>query len=241
MDSASNPVDVAIAALADPTRRRVVELLVEAPRRTNELAESVGISVPAVSRHLRVLRDRGLVVRVDVEGDGRGRRYELAPECLDSLASWLGGHHWSRALPNAALAPSGDDLGVFLERVGGFLDAFAASDSGFFERHLADDVELYFPGASDPWDKASTVASVEGHAPYVEWAITRSSVRILAPGLTMVVVGTVVRTAAAAGGTPVVQSMIFDDRNDPWLLRFLQQSPGSDSSLPSPTEGNHHD
>lgn len=47
---AMDDVDIALAALADPTRRRVVELLIEAPRRTNELAEAIGASVPAVSR-----------------------------------------------------------------------------------------------------------------------------------------------------------------------------------------------
>lgn len=213
-------VDIAIAALADPTRRRVIELLIDAPRRTNELAEAVGVSVPAVSRHLRVLRDRDLVERVDVEGDGRGRRYQLNPARLATLANWLSGHHWS-----TQLASAGDrDAQEYLVRVGGFLDGFAQSDTDFFERHLHADVELIFPGSATRWGRDATIASVAGHAPYVTWDITESSVRALGAGLTLVVITAAVRTTAGAEAATVVQSMIFDDNDDPWTLRFLQQS-----------------
>ncbi len=215
-------VDIALAALADPTRRQVVELLIESPRRTNELAEVIGVSVPAVSRHLRVLRERELVDRGDVDGNGRGRLYRLNPTRLASLASWLGGDHWTKSLAEASPDP---DAGVFLARVGGFLDAFAQSDPEFFEKHLAVDAELIFPHSAKVWDKAATVASVAGHAPYVAWDISSSSLRSLGPGLTLVIITVVVRTASAAAASPVVQSMIFDDTSDPWSLRFLQQSP----------------
>lgn len=215
-------VDHALGALADPTRRRVVELLLEAPLRTNELADAIGVSVPAVSRHLRILRDRAIVDRVDVDGDGRGRQYKLNPESLASLADWLGATHWTDRLSNAS-----NDTGVdeFLGRVGGFLDAFTTSDTAYFEQHLAPDVELIFPGSAQRWDKTATVASVAGHAPYVEWAISESSVRQLSPRLTIVTITVTVRTADATEAAPVIQTMVFDDTTTPWTLRFLQQSP----------------
>jgi DNA-binding transcriptional ArsR family regulator len=54
-------VDASLAALADPQRRRIVELLSERPRRAGELAEAVGVTAPAMSRHLRTLKSGGLV------------------------------------------------------------------------------------------------------------------------------------------------------------------------------------
>lgn len=215
-------VDIALSALADPTRRQVIELLIDEPRRTNELAASIGVSVPAVSRHLRVLRERGLVERVDVEGDGRGRQYQLNPARLAVLASWLGGGHWTAQLSATAGDPDSEE---YLRRVGGFLDGFADSDIGFFDRHLAADVELIFPGSLTRWDKESTIASVAGHAPYIAWDIADSSVRTLGAGLTLVIITVAVRTTTSDDATSVVQSMVFDDNEDPWTLRFLQQSP----------------
>ena len=85
-------LDRTLAALADPTRRRVVELLRRAPRRAGELAEAFGVSPPAMSRHLRVLRTRGLVEEAREEGedrDARCRVYRLRPEPFRDLASWL--------------------------------------------------------------------------------------------------------------------------------------------------------
>ncbi len=63
--------------LADPTRRRIVELLRERPRRAGELAAEFSVSVPAVSRHLRHLREAGIVGDARVAGDGRIRVYSL--------------------------------------------------------------------------------------------------------------------------------------------------------------------
>jgi chemotaxis signal transduction protein len=63
--------------LADPTRRRIVELLRERPRRAGELAAEFSVSVPAVSRHLRRLREAGIVADARVAGDGRIRIYSL--------------------------------------------------------------------------------------------------------------------------------------------------------------------
>lgn len=63
--------------LADPTRRRIVELLRVRPRRAGELAQEFSVSVPAVSRHLRRLREAGIVADARVPGDGRVRVYSL--------------------------------------------------------------------------------------------------------------------------------------------------------------------
>jgi DNA-binding transcriptional ArsR family regulator len=84
-------LDRTLSALADPTRRRVVELLRREPRRAGELAEAFGMSAPAMSRHLRVLRTRGLVEEAEREddGDARCRVYRLRPEPFRELGSWL--------------------------------------------------------------------------------------------------------------------------------------------------------
>jgi DNA-binding transcriptional ArsR family regulator len=82
-------VDGTLAALADPTRRRVVELLRRRPRRAGELASAFGMSPPAMSRHLRVLRRRGLVEEQRVEDDARVRVYRLRPERFRDLQAWL--------------------------------------------------------------------------------------------------------------------------------------------------------
>lgn len=215
-------IDLALTALADGTRRRVVELLIEAPRRTNEIAELLDVSVPAVSRHLRVLREKQLVERVDVDGDGRGREYRLDPSLLHSLARWLDPGRWAGEL--SATVDDPDDS-EFLGRTGRFLDAFAQSDVAFFERHLAADVELIFAGSSRRWDKPSTIDGVEDHAPYVAWDIADATVRALSADLTVVTVTAGVRTATEAEPAWVVQSMVFDDATDPWTLRHLHRSP----------------
>lgn len=82
-------VDEAFTALADPTRRGVVELLRKKPRRAGELAELFAMSAPAMSRHLRVLRESGLVVEESHEGDARVRVYTLRPEPFSALRAWL--------------------------------------------------------------------------------------------------------------------------------------------------------
>jgi DNA-binding transcriptional ArsR family regulator len=82
-------LDATLAALADPTRRRVVELLRERPRRAGELAAVSRMSGPAMSRHLRVLRASGLVEEQRLDHDARVRVYRLRPEPFDSLQAWL--------------------------------------------------------------------------------------------------------------------------------------------------------
>jgi DNA-binding transcriptional ArsR family regulator len=82
-------VDATLQALADPTRRRVVDLLRVRPRRAGELAAHFRMSPPAMSRHLRVLRQRGLVEEDRVEDDARVRVYRLRPQPFRDLQSWL--------------------------------------------------------------------------------------------------------------------------------------------------------
>jgi DNA-binding transcriptional ArsR family regulator len=84
-----NELDSTLAALAEPTRRQVVELLRERPRRASELAAGVGASAPALSRHLRVLRLSGLVSEERIERDARVHLYCLRPEPFAALQAWL--------------------------------------------------------------------------------------------------------------------------------------------------------
>lgn len=82
-------LDQTFAALADPTRRRVVELLRGGARRPGELAESLGMSPPALSRHLKILRQGGLVEeRLDAL-DARVRLYSLRPEPFEAVGRWV--------------------------------------------------------------------------------------------------------------------------------------------------------
>lgn len=78
-----------LSALADPTRRRVVDLLRQRPMPAGELAATVGTSPPAMSRHLRVLRSTGLVEAAVDEADARLRVYRLRPEPFTALQAWL--------------------------------------------------------------------------------------------------------------------------------------------------------
>jgi DNA-binding transcriptional ArsR family regulator len=83
-----------IEALADPTRRTVFELLAERPRPVGELAEELPVSRPAVSQHLRVLREAGLV---NVQIDGTRRIYGPDQAGLAELRQYLDGF-WNRNL-----------------------------------------------------------------------------------------------------------------------------------------------
>ncbi len=93
-------LDRTLAALADPHRRRAVDLLRERPRRAGELAESLGLSPPAMSRHLRALRQSGLVEESHPEFDARVRVYSLRPEPMAHLKAWLDAAegHWADQL-----------------------------------------------------------------------------------------------------------------------------------------------
>jgi DNA-binding transcriptional ArsR family regulator len=82
----SNQSDLALDALGDPTRRRIVELLATGPRPVGAIAADLPVGRPAVSKHLKVLEGAGLV-----QHRSRGTRnlYALAPEGLVDLQQWL--------------------------------------------------------------------------------------------------------------------------------------------------------
>jgi DNA-binding transcriptional ArsR family regulator len=82
-------IDTTLSALADPTRRRIVELLLDRPQRAGELAAAFSMSAPAVSRHLRVLRRSGLITGHGVDDDARLRLYELRQQPFTDLTAWL--------------------------------------------------------------------------------------------------------------------------------------------------------
>jgi DNA-binding transcriptional ArsR family regulator len=84
-----NSLDATLAALADPTRRGVIDLLRRKPRRAGELADALSMSAPAMSRHLRVLRKAGLVDERELDDDARVRVYRLRPERFGALRTWL--------------------------------------------------------------------------------------------------------------------------------------------------------
>ncbi len=87
--TAAVDLDRTFAALADPVRRGVIDLLRRGPRRAGELAEHFRMSPPAMSRHLRVLRRTGLVGEDGVDEDARVRVYHLRRERFAELRVWL--------------------------------------------------------------------------------------------------------------------------------------------------------
>jgi DNA-binding transcriptional ArsR family regulator len=82
-------LDRTLAALADPARRRTLELLRAGPRRPGELADALHLSRPAMSRHLRALRDAGLVAADELADDARGRLIRVRPEPLAAVRGWV--------------------------------------------------------------------------------------------------------------------------------------------------------
>ena len=82
-------VDAVLTALADPTRRLVVELLGQGPKRAGALSVAVGASPSAMSRHLRVLLDAGVVADERLPEDARARVFRLRPESVVALQAWL--------------------------------------------------------------------------------------------------------------------------------------------------------
>ncbi len=86
---AAPTIDRTLAALADPDRRRAVELLGQRPRRAGELAEALGLPAPAMSRHLRALKQSRLVEEAHPEFDARVRIYTLKAGAMADLKKWL--------------------------------------------------------------------------------------------------------------------------------------------------------
>lgn len=83
-----------MGALGDPTRRAIFELLAQRPRPVGELARELPVTRPAVSQHLKVLKDAGLVID---HQDGTRRLYQLNPEGVASLRAYLD-RFWTQAL-----------------------------------------------------------------------------------------------------------------------------------------------
>jgi DNA-binding transcriptional ArsR family regulator len=86
---AALPVDDLLAALADPVRRGAVDLLAKRPHRAGELAAELGATPSSMSKHLRVLRDCGLVAETHPEFDARVRVYALRSASIAPLRTWL--------------------------------------------------------------------------------------------------------------------------------------------------------
>ena len=86
-----------LTAIADPTRRRIVELLAVRDRTAGELVEEFNLSAPAISQHLNILRESGLIV---TRAEGQSRIQSLNPDGLDDLEAWLQKTRtvWSRRL-----------------------------------------------------------------------------------------------------------------------------------------------
>ncbi|HEY2708389.1 MAG TPA: metalloregulator ArsR/SmtB family transcription factor [Caulobacteraceae bacterium] len=82
-------LDRILAALADPHRRKVVEVLRAGPRPAGEIARAVGLAPPAMSRHLRTLRRSGVVEESSPDFDARVRVYALRTEAMADLRAWL--------------------------------------------------------------------------------------------------------------------------------------------------------
>ncbi|WP_210253665.1 ArsR/SmtB family transcription factor [Methylocella tundrae] len=106
--SGRHSVDHTLAALADPIRRQTVELLGRRSRRAGELASALGLPAPAMSRHLRALKQCGLVEEKFSECDARVRIYALRDGAMTDLKNWVAATEqlWS------------DQLGALKEHVG---------------------------------------------------------------------------------------------------------------------------
>jgi len=87
----------AFEVLSEPNRRRILDLLRERERAAGELVDRLSISQPGVSKHLRILREAGLV---SVRGDGQRRLYSLRAEPLAAMDAWLAPYRrlWSNSL-----------------------------------------------------------------------------------------------------------------------------------------------
>lgn len=98
----------AIEVLGEPHRRRILDLLRDGERSVGELVEHVRLTQPAVSKHLRVLREAGLVA---VRAAGQRRLYRVRPEPLAELDAWLAPYRklWSESLDRLERHLDGED------------------------------------------------------------------------------------------------------------------------------------
>jgi DNA-binding transcriptional ArsR family regulator len=96
MSHAASP----LAALGDPMRRALLERLAERPQSVGELARGLPVTRPAVSQHLKVLKEASLVTD---RADGTRRVYQIDPAGLAAIRQWLD-QHWERAMAGFAAA-----------------------------------------------------------------------------------------------------------------------------------------
>ncbi len=90
-DTGMNDLDAAFAALADPTRRKVLTLLAQRDLRAGEIAQQLKLAAPATSKHLKVLRE-SLLVEIDSDaGDARAKVYRLRNDGFRAMNGWLHG------------------------------------------------------------------------------------------------------------------------------------------------------
>jgi DNA-binding transcriptional ArsR family regulator len=111
----SSPLDLAFQALADPTRRAMVERLTRSPASVSDLARPLAMSLPAVMQHLAVLEGSGLVVSEKI---GRVRTCRIEPRALSLAEQWINARRtaWERRLGRLGdyleeLKKEGDDNG----------------------------------------------------------------------------------------------------------------------------------
>lgn len=86
-EPAEDPLSLALAAAAHPVRRRILSGLAEGPRAVTDIADGFAISLPAISKHLKVLEQAGLVERQII---GRRHFIALRPERIGTIAEWAG-------------------------------------------------------------------------------------------------------------------------------------------------------
>ena len=86
-------------AIADPVRREIIDILAEKPQTVNAIAEQFDISRPAISKHLKILQECGLVA---MEKEGRERRCVIIPAELSKVSAWVNQHRqlWENKLDN---------------------------------------------------------------------------------------------------------------------------------------------
>jgi DNA-binding transcriptional ArsR family regulator len=101
----ANTSSTALAALADRTRREVFERLASGPASVGEIAPGLPVSRPAVSQHLKVLKQAGLVAD---RAEGTRRVYHIDPEGLGAIRAWLD-QFWGAALAKFQAAVEGDE------------------------------------------------------------------------------------------------------------------------------------
>jgi len=107
-----------IEALGDPVRRQVVTLLSGGPRRAGEIAAEIGMSAPAISRHLRVLLSAQVISDERLDEDARARVFRLRPQSIKTAQDWLD----QLMTVRAGLEAGADDQGAVADDQGAVAD-----------------------------------------------------------------------------------------------------------------------